>query len=304
MDDFDPKRFMRIGTFLSLIESRCTSLHKARLIELARTANLEGYITLDQIDAPTQRLFDSGDIVAYKGYYCLNKKYRQVVKNVSESESMSDTYQNVEILAYARDLALRDYDITVTAEEFADGTIGYLARTPELPGCKAQGRSVIEAVKSLIDARIDTIYFMLVDMIPVAPPNQESTGNATYQSIGLTTISASAGVTTLPRENSVTVRIPVVVPHVEKYADWDTLWVAILNGDVEEFNILSDSRKEFICAIRRSADEWDFMVTTSGLDVLRGRHTKSRAELLACIGYLSEGNVKRVVCLPKKANHD
>lgn len=257
---------------------------------------------------------------------------------------MKTDYQNTEILAYARDLALRDYDITVTAEQFADGTIGYLAHTPELTGCKAQGRSVIEAVKSLIDARIDYIYFMLVDMIPVPPPNKESTGNVTYQSVGLTTISAVTGVA---RANTLTPddvkkmqspdnvqwrpivgsdpfgnpltgfyrnmptnatfeveQVPVVVPHVATYADWDVLWVAILNGDAEEFDIHGVAYRDYVCHIRKEGSVWQLHLTGREFPRLRGRDAHSKSELFALIGYLAEGNIKRVKCLAKKVYHD
>lgn len=95
---------------------------------------------------------------------------------------MTQVYQNTEILAYARDLALRDYDIVVSSEVGTGGKIIYTARTPELDGCKAQGYSVIEAVKSLIDARIDYIYDLVLygRRDDVAPPNAEKTGEATY----------------------------------------------------------------------------------------------------------------------------
>lgn len=66
-----------VGLFVKRIESRCTSPHKARLIELARTADPNGYILIAKKDAQTRALIDSGDVVAYKGIYKLNKKYRQ-----------------------------------------------------------------------------------------------------------------------------------------------------------------------------------------------------------------------------------
>lgn len=81
-----------------------------------------------------------------------------------------------ESLDLARKLALRDYDIIVTRDTLSDGMVMYCAKSPELNGCIAQGRTVIEATKNLIDARVDYIYSLLLDMLPVPDPNSHKTG--------------------------------------------------------------------------------------------------------------------------------
>ncbi len=47
----------------------------------------------------------------------------------------------------------------------------YLAKAPELEGCFGQGKSVDDAVKSLGEARVDYIYSLLEDNLPVPDPN-------------------------------------------------------------------------------------------------------------------------------------
>ena len=51
------------------------------------------------------------------------------------------------------------------------GTItAYTARTPELPGCKAQGQTVAEALRSLDMARIDYIWALLDEGLEIPAP--------------------------------------------------------------------------------------------------------------------------------------
>jgi predicted RNase H-like HicB family nuclease len=46
----------------------------------------------------------------------------------------------------------------------------YIAQNPELPGCKSQGRTPKEAIANLAAARIDFIYFLIEDGLPVPDP--------------------------------------------------------------------------------------------------------------------------------------
>lgn len=78
---------------------------------------------------------------------------------------------NKDRLEKATQLANRNYLITLSHDTLSDGSIMYLARNPELPGCKAQGRTEVEAVNNLRDARIDYIYFLLEDGLNVPSPH-------------------------------------------------------------------------------------------------------------------------------------
>jgi len=226
---------------------------------------------------------------------------------------MAEGYQNAEILEYARDLALRDYDIVVSSEVGVGGKIIYTARTPELGTCKAQGHSVIEAVKNLIDARIDYIYACLVVGYTVAPPNAEKTGETAYvqesEVVCYTQNADSFVIEIAPQPitfksyiGAVIHRIRATIPHLEIYADWDALWVALLNDDVEEFDILDSRHQKPICHIRKADGEWSLLFTNNDYDSMRGRVINSKPKLFAYIGYLAGARIERVKCLPKKVS--
>lgn len=76
-------------------------------------------------------------------------------------------------LEKATQFANRNYTITLSHDTLSDGSIMYMAKNPELPGCKAQGRTEVEAVNNLRDARIDYIYFLLEDGLNVPSPNTQ-----------------------------------------------------------------------------------------------------------------------------------
>jgi|GEM_PF-2022568 len=77
--------------------------------------------------------------------------------------------------ALAEKLAARMYDIVVLHDEASDGTPIYVALNPELAGCKSQGDTVEEAIANLNDARIDYIYSLLEDELPIPYPETKST---------------------------------------------------------------------------------------------------------------------------------
>jgi predicted RNase H-like HicB family nuclease len=81
---------------------------------------------------------------------------------------------NEEQLAQATKLASRNYNIIISHDRLSDGSIMYMVRNPELEGCKAQGRTQMEAISNLRDARIDYIYYLLEDGIDVPVPNSQN----------------------------------------------------------------------------------------------------------------------------------
>ena len=72
----------------------------------------------------------------------------------------------------AKTLAARSYIVEVIDDETTDGAPIFMARNPELRGCKAQGRSKTEALENLDDARIDYVESLLDDGLAVPIPMQ------------------------------------------------------------------------------------------------------------------------------------
>lgn len=72
----------------------------------------------------------------------------------------------------AEKLASRPYDVEVINDQTTDGLPIYMAKTPELRGCMAQGRTIDEAIANLAEARIDYIESLLDDDLPVPDPVQ------------------------------------------------------------------------------------------------------------------------------------
>ncbi len=75
-----------------------------------------------------------------------------------------------ELWEQAEQLAAKNYAVQVWRDETDNGQVSYVASNPELPGCKAHGDTVEEAKANLRDARIDYIYYLLVDNMPVPTP--------------------------------------------------------------------------------------------------------------------------------------
>lgn len=84
---------------------------------------------------------------------------------------------NKQQLEQARALALRNYTTILSSENLSDGTEMFLARNPELEGCMAQGETPEAAQSNLLEARIDYIYFLLEDGLPVPDPASEITSD-------------------------------------------------------------------------------------------------------------------------------
>jgi predicted RNase H-like HicB family nuclease len=72
----------------------------------------------------------------------------------------------------AKALADRGYRVSFEVDELPDGQLVYMARNPDLPGCKAQGASIDEAKANLDEVRIDYINALLEENLPVPQPTQ------------------------------------------------------------------------------------------------------------------------------------
>ncbi len=83
----------------------------------------------------------------------------------------------------AEELAARSYSITIEEDTLSNGQKVFVARHPELPGCKAQGNSPEEAKNNLDEARVDYIYTLLDAGLEIPPPN-ESLSSTENQPMG------------------------------------------------------------------------------------------------------------------------
>jgi predicted RNase H-like HicB family nuclease len=70
----------------------------------------------------------------------------------------------------AERLAAQSYKIDVSLETATDGKPIWSSNNPALKGCSSQGETMEEAIRNLADARIDYIYFLLLDGLPVPEP--------------------------------------------------------------------------------------------------------------------------------------
>lgn len=77
---------------------------------------------------------------------------------------------NEDLWAKAEKLAARNYSMEFEKDVLSDGQVVYVARNPELPGCKAQGASIDEAKSNLDEARVDYIYALLDENLSVPEP--------------------------------------------------------------------------------------------------------------------------------------
>gem|GEM_PF-1542554 len=64
-----------------------------------------------------------------------------------------------------------NYVVVLNSDILCDGSLIWVAKHPELPGCKAQGRTQADALHELADARIDYIEAMLVRGESVPQPS-------------------------------------------------------------------------------------------------------------------------------------
>lgn len=81
-----------------------------------------------------------------------------------------------QLWAQAEKLAQRLYRVTTEIDTLSDGQEVYLLRNPELRGCMAQGATKEEAERNLGEARVDYIFSLLADGLPVPAPEMSASG--------------------------------------------------------------------------------------------------------------------------------
>lgn len=74
------------------------------------------------------------------------------------------------LLKRAKELARRPYQVQIFYDEYEDGEPTYFVRTPEILGCVSHGDTIPEALEWIESARVDFIYFLLEDGLPVPDP--------------------------------------------------------------------------------------------------------------------------------------
>lgn len=77
---------------------------------------------------------------------------------------------NEQLWQQAQELAERRYFTVIRREEMGDDESYYEATHPDLSGCRADGKTPEEAKQELAKARVDFIYFLLEDGLPVPEP--------------------------------------------------------------------------------------------------------------------------------------
>ncbi len=77
---------------------------------------------------------------------------------------------NEERLQLAKKLASRSYQVHVFPDESTEGDPCFVATVPELPVCMSDGDTVEEAISNIESAKVDFIYFLLEDGLPVPEP--------------------------------------------------------------------------------------------------------------------------------------
>jgi predicted RNase H-like HicB family nuclease len=68
---------------------------------------------------------------------------------------------------------INEYRILLTPDRWDDGTPGFFAEVPDLPGCMSQGRTPDEAVDSVREAMLDWMAVMIEDGHDVPPPTRD-----------------------------------------------------------------------------------------------------------------------------------
>jgi predicted RNase H-like HicB family nuclease len=88
---------------------------------------------------------------------------------------------NMDLRKKAENLAARPYINQVVLDETTTGQPIYVALSPELEGCIAQGETPDEALSNLVSARIDFIQSLLEDSLAI--PEPKSTPTITTSSV-------------------------------------------------------------------------------------------------------------------------
>jgi predicted RNase H-like HicB family nuclease len=82
---------------------------------------------------------------------------------------------NEKLLEKAKSLAKRGYITEIYIDKTTDGNDIFLSKCPELLGCMAQGKTIKEAMDNIENSRVDYIYFLLEDNLPVPEPSAKQT---------------------------------------------------------------------------------------------------------------------------------
>lgn len=131
------------------------------------------------------------------------------------------------ILLKAQELANREYTVNIKQDHLSDGSQIFSAENPELFGCIAQGRTPIEAIDNLFDARVDYIYDSIIHSEPIPKPNfiPDSLLHTEYIQIDLTPLFS------MPHDETedLVVDVSKVGKRVEKDPSPD---LTVLNSDV------------------------------------------------------------------------
>lgn len=83
---------------------------------------------------------------------------------------------NTELYAHAVALANRPYSVVIEHDATADPAFAWVAQDVELSGCMAQGGSIEEAQRELVDARADYICSLLEHGVDVPAPAWSTPG--------------------------------------------------------------------------------------------------------------------------------
>ena len=65
------------------------------------------------------------------------------------------------------------YPVHIRPDEYANGDIAYIAEIPDLPGCKAHGRTPEEARSQLDEAKVDYIQALADEGLDIPAPRCE-----------------------------------------------------------------------------------------------------------------------------------
>ncbi len=66
------------------------------------------------------------------------------------------------------------YNISITSDTLTDGTPVFMVENPELPGCKAQGYTLDEAIAILASVRENYLAACVRDSVAVPPPGKQT----------------------------------------------------------------------------------------------------------------------------------
>lgn len=80
-----------------------------------------------------------------------------------------------DLLEQAKTLAGRAYKVNVWEDTLSNGETSWMATNPDLPGCLAHGETIEDAIWELSLARVDFIFYMLVDGLAIPEPTESMT---------------------------------------------------------------------------------------------------------------------------------